>query len=344
MIIVIIAGGSGTRLWPISTQDYPKHLLKINGDNNSLLQHTYERARLMSNDIFVVTESSHVDHVMHQLPDLPEDNLICEPGRRGTANCIIAALAKIESLGLDPDEPIASIAADHYVRDLAGFSNSFSLAKHISAKLNQIILLGVEPTYPSTGFGYIEKGELLKEQGFAYEVKSFKEKPDFETARTYLKTGNYLWNCSYFVGSLNTFKRSIKKHAPKLYVNYKKLNEATPETYNDVYLSFKNEPIDTALIEKVPDLLVIPASFDWMDLGSFSDLAEAIGGDEKGNSVLGSIEIDEVENSLLQNYEDKPMAVIGLDNVAVINTKHGILVVRKDLSQKVGDISKRMNK
>jgi mannose-1-phosphate guanylyltransferase len=279
---------------------------------------------------------------MQQLPDLPEDNVICEPARRGTANCILAALHRIEQRGFDPNEPIASIAADHYIRDLAGFSNSFNLAKYISTKLSKIVLLGVEPDYPSTGFGYIEKGELLEEQSFAYKVKSFKEKPDFTTARSYLRTGNYLWNCSYFVGSLNTFRSSIKENAPKLYKDYQKLAKTTAENYKKVYLSLDNQPIDTALIEKVPDLLVIPASFDWMDLGSFNDLAEAIGGDEKGNSVLGQIEIEEVENSLIQNHEDKPMAVIGLDNIVVINTEKGILVVRKDLSQKVGEISKKL--
>ena len=343
MIVVIIAGGSGTRLWPLSTPNYPKHLLKINGDDDSLLQQTYERAKIISDKIYVVTEAGHVSHVMQQLPDISEDNVVCEPGRRGTANCILAALNKIEEHE-DPEETIASIHADHYIRDLAGFSNSFNLAKYISSKNNQIVLLGVEPTYPSTAFGYIEKGDLIEDQTFAYKVKTFKEKPDFTAARNYVKSGNYLWNCGYFVGSLNTFKDSIKKYAPSLYKNYEKLNASTAATYQDVYLSFKSEPIDTALIEKLENSIVVPASFDWMDLGSFNDLAEAIGGDEKGNSVKGYTEIEEVENSLIQNHEEKPLAVVGLDNVVIINTKDGILVARKDLSQKVGDISKRFKK
>ncbi len=344
MTVIIIAGGSGTRLWPLSTPNYPKHLIKINGDSRSLLQQTYERAKIVSQEIYVVTENSHIEHVMEQLPDLPENNVISEPGRRGTANCIVSALQRLEGK-CNPDEPIASIHADHYVRDLAGFSNSFNLAKFISAKKNQIVLLGVEPTYPSTAFGYIEKGALLEnqDQSFAYHVKSFKEKPDFETARSYLKTGNYLWNCGYFVGSLNTFKKAMQSYAPELYENYNKLNKSTNGKYNNTYLSFESQPIDTALIEKVPDLLVIQASFDWMDMGSFNDLATAIGGDKLGNSLLGNIEIEEVENSLVQNTENKPIAVIGLNNVVVINTPEGILVARKDLSPKVGEISKRIN-
>jgi mannose-1-phosphate guanylyltransferase/mannose-6-phosphate isomerase len=343
VIVIIIAGGSGTRLWPLSTPDYPKHLLKINGDSKSLLQQTYDRATILSQNIYVVTENGHVNEVMQQLPDLPEDNVVCEPVRRGTANCLIAALQKLEGK-CDPDEPIASMHADHYIRDLAGFSNSFNLAKYISIQQNEIVLLGVEPDFPSTAFGYIEKGELLEDQSFAYKVKSFKEKPDFDAARSYLHSGNYLWNCGYFVGSLNTFKKSMEQYAPELYLNYKKLAEVSEEEYRQVYSDFENIAIDYALIEKVPSLIVVPASFDWMDLGSFSDLSTAIGGDEQGNSVSGNTEIEEVNNSLIQNYEEKPLAVIGLDNVVVINNKNGILVLRKDLAQRVGDMSKKFKK
>jgi len=342
MIILIIAGGSGTRLWPLSTPDFPKHLLSVNGDNLSLLQNTYKRAKLLSDKIYIVTEASHVHHVKDQLKDIPEERVICEPGRRGTANCIVAALEVISRYE-NPKEPIASIHSDHYIRDLEGFKNTFIQTAKISTEKNSLVLLGVEPDYPSTAFGYIEKGHLLNDS-FAYEVNSFKEKPDFDTARSYMRSGNYLWNCGYFVGSLNTFIINFKQFAPNLEENYEKLKNTTKESYEDVYLSFESEPIDTALIEKISGSLVVPASFDWMDLGSFRDLAESSGGDEQGNSIIGNVKIEEVENSLIQNEEDKPVAVIGLDNVIVVNTKDGVLVVRKDLSQMVGEIAKQINK
>lgn len=345
MIIVIIAGGSGTRLWPLSTPDYPKHLLKINGSDQSLVQQTYNRAlQLTNNDkIYVVTEAGHVHHVKKQLPDLPEEAFIVEPARRGTSSCILAALVHIGAQQHnDQDEPIAFLAADHYIRDVNGFVHSFRIASDASTEYGRIVLVGVEPDYPATGFGYIQKDGLIDEQSFIFNVHSFKEKPNHDTALAYLKSGQYLWNCGYFVGSINTFAKAMKLYAPELLRNYKKLKTATPESYKDTYLNFENISVDYALIEKVQDLLVVPASFDWMDLGSFGDLHKAVGGDESGNYLKGKIEVEEVENAFVQNYEDKPVAVIGLDNVVVINTPNGILVARKDLAQKVGDVSKRL--
>lgn len=342
MIIVIIAGGSGTRLWPLSTSEYPKHLLTINGDERSLLQQTYDRAKAITDKIYVVSDASHIDHVHEQLPELPKDAFIVEPARRGTANCIVAAIAQI-SKKHDNDEPIASIHADHYIRDIEGFKHSFKTANEVSISEKRIVLVGVEPDHPATGFGYIEKGELIDENRLVYAVNSFKEKPDFELAQKYFSSGNYLWNCGYFVGSVNTFKAKMNEFAPDLYANYQKLIEASEESYQETYLKLESDAIDYALIEKVKDLLVVPASFDWMDLGSFGDLHKAVGGDENGNHISGNVESEVLQNSYVHNDEDKPIAVIGLDNVAVINTSHGLLVTRKDLAQKVGDVSKRIS-
>ena len=343
MIVVIIAGGSGTRLWPISTPEYPKHLLKVNGDNLSLMQRTYERAKQLTDKIYVVSEAGHIQHVKDQLPELSEDSFIVEPARRGTASCILATLAKIEQDG-NADEAIAFLAADHYIRDVQGFAHSFRVAGNTSTSTGRLVLVGIEPDYPATGFGYIQKGELLSEENYIFNVHSFKEKPDYSTALEYLRSGNYLWNSGYFVGSVNTFKQAMQEDAPELFDNYRELMSASSETYKDVYLGFENISIDYALIEKVNNLLVVPASFDWMDLGSFSDIHKAANKDHVGNNFEGNVQSEEVSNTLVQNLEDKPLAVIGLDNVIVINTPDGILVTRKDLAQKVGDVSKRFNK
>jgi len=345
MITVIIAGGSGTRLWPLSTPAYPKHLLTIDGDERSLLQNTYDRAKKISSAVYVVTEGGHAHHIKDQLPELAEDAFIIEPARRGTASCIIAALHYITNKH-DNDEAIAVLSADHYIRDVAGFEHSFKVAATASQNEARLVLVGVEQESPGGGFGYIQKDGLFDEQSFVYSVHSFKEKPDFETAQKYLKSGNYLWNCGYFVGSINTFKKAMQKYAPDLLGKYQALIATeTDEEYQKTYLEFENDTIDYALIEKVDDLLVVPASFDWMDLGSYADMHKAVASDNQGNHVKGGrIELEGVESSFIHNTEDKPVAVVGLNNVVVINTPDGILVARKDMSKQVGDVSKRLNK
>jgi mannose-1-phosphate guanylyltransferase/mannose-6-phosphate isomerase len=343
MISVIIAGGSGTRLWPLSTPDYPKHLLQVNGDNRTLVQNAYDRVADISSKVFIIPDASHAHHVKEQLPELSDDCFIVEPARRGTASCVLAALVKIAKI--NPDEPIAFVAADHYIRDVEGFKRSFKVAQALSKKEGLIVEIGIEPEFPSTGFGYIEKGELVDEDLFAFKVKMFKEKPDYQTAKKYVKSGNFLWNCNYFFGSVNTFLHTMEMYAPKMRADYEVLLEAKNEAeFKKVYLGLDNIAIDYALMEHIKDQLLIPATFDWMDLGSYADLHKATESDDQGNHATGDVEIADVQNSFIQNHEDKPMAVIGLDNIAVINTKDGILITRKDLSQAVGDVAKKIHK
>jgi len=344
MIAVIIAGGSGTRLWPLSTNTYPKQLLKLT-NKRSMVQNTYDRAKHLSKNIYVVPDVSHAHHIKKQLPELKDENFVVEPGRRGTANCIVAALAHI-SKKHGADEPVAFVSADHHIRDVEGFAHSFNFAAEVSSSKKKIVLVGIEPTYPSTGFGYIERDGSVDGFTGAYKVASFKEKPEFEIAKTYVSAGNYLWNCGYFVGSVNTFLAEMSKYAPELKNNYDKLvriDDSGSKPYETTYQSFANDSIDYALIEKSEDLLVVPASFDWMDVGSFSDLHDVVELDEKRNYIHGeNVHVLDVENMYIRSEEDKPIAVIGLDNIVIINTKDGILVARKDVSKRVGEIAKKI--
>lgn len=345
MITVIIAGGSGTRLWPLSTSNNPKQLLQLTNDR-SMVQNTYDRASKLSKDIYVVPDISHAEALKAQLPELDEEHFVVEPGRRGTANCIVAALAHVAKRH-DANEPIAFIHADHHIRDTEGFARSFNTAQKLSVEHGEIVLIGIEPDYPATGFGYIERDSEIDDAGTAYQVKSFKEKPDFETAKRYMQSGNYLWNCGYFVGSVSTFLKEMREYAPDLLKNYEKLSSVVnpnSDEYKDTYLSFENEVIDIALIEKSRSLLVVPASFDWMDVGNFKDLHEANQSDSTGNYFRGdNIHAEEVENAYIRNEDGSThVAVIGLDNIVVVNTKDGILVARKDLAHKVGEIAKKI--
>ena len=251
MITVIIAGGSGTRLWPLSTPEKPKQLLSLTGDR-TMVQQAYDRALKLGSTVYVVTEASHAGDLRAQLPELPDDAFLIEPGRRGTAHCIIFALDYIARRH-DKAEPVAFIHSDHHVRDLSGFARSFMNAARVSREQNVITLIGIEPTFAATGFGYIERDGIIDESAGVYGVGSFKEKPDYETATRYVESGNYLWNCGYFVGSVNTFLEEMQRNAPMLQASYERLamiNEFGGQEYNDSYLSLDNQVIDIALIER----------------------------------------------------------------------------------------------
>ncbi|MFZ2125748.1 MAG: sugar phosphate nucleotidyltransferase [Candidatus Saccharimonadales bacterium] len=344
MITVIIAGGSGTRLWPLSTAKYPKHLLKLTSER-TLLQTAYDRASKLGDTVYVVTEVSHSDHARKQLPELPESAFLIEPGRRGTAHCIIFALDHIARTH-DHDEPVAFIHSDHHVRDIGGFARSFAQAAKVSQQNDQITLIGIEPTFPSTGFGYIKRDGIISASRGVFNVESFKEKPDFETAKKYVESGDYLWNCGYFVGSVDTFLGEMRLSAPDLLDNYEKLaaiEKVGSPDYHEAYLALDNQVIDIALIEKAKSLAVVAASFDWMDVGSFKDLHDVVPQDDKGNYLTGeNIHAIDVENVYVRNEEDKPIAVIGLDNIVVVNTPDGILVSRKDVSHRTGEVAKKL--
>lgn len=339
MIVVINAGGSGTRLWPLSTPDFPKHLLKVTGEN-SLLQLAYQRAKKLTDDIYIVTEAGHAQHVKEQLPELGEDNFIIEPARRNTTACIVAGLHHVAQRHSE-DEPIAFLHADHIINDTEGFSYSFNLAAQAAAEHNKITLVGVEPVKPSSAFGYIQKDVKIEDGGLLYSVKGFKEKPDLELAQEYVASGRYLWNCGYFVGSVKTFKNAFKNFAAEWLKNLELLLQTKSEDeYKTTYLSFESIAIDYALMEKDKELLVVPASFDWVDVGSFSDVYRIVKTDTKGNHHNGGkAAFVDVENTMVINHEtDKPVGIVGLDNVVVVNTKEGLLIIRKDLDQKVKDI------
>jgi mannose-1-phosphate guanylyltransferase/mannose-6-phosphate isomerase len=340
MIAVIVAGGAGTRLWPLSTPEYPKHLLKVVGEK-SLLQAAYERAKALAEHIYVITEISHAHHVQEQLPELPESAFIIEPARRGTSGCTLAAIHFVQSRH-PHDEAMAVLWADHHIRDVEGFVQSFKIAGRASEKYNRVALVGIEPTYPSTGLGYIHKAEAMENGSLIYNVAGFKEKPEQNLAEEFFQSGQYLWNGGYVVGTVNAFVAAMQEYCPQLWKDYQSLLATrSDEEYKQAYLALEDIALDYTFNELVKNLLVVPASFDWLDLGSFKDMDAAVEHDALGNHLKGNIQVEEVQNCFVQNHEEKPVAVIGLDNVVVVNTPTGILVARKDLSQKVKEVSKR---
>lgn len=344
MIVAIIAGGSGTRLWPLSTPEYPKHLLAVSDSEHSLLQLTYRRAKSLSDKIYILTESSHSDFVKKQLPDLPEEHVIIEPARRGTASCIMLGLHHIKQQNKDVSEPVIFFHADHHITDIEGFAITAKTAVQASIDEQKITLIGIEPRYAATGFGYIKKGERAPDGRDlpVYKVSEFKEKPDHNTAQKYYASGQYLWNMGLFAAPINVYERSVEKYNPALYKNYTKLGENADT--NKIYKDFSEEAIDTALIERDKDLLVVPGSFGWADIGSFLDLYHVVEQNDDGNYLDGSVKVVDSQNNYLHNKDNKPLVVIGMDNIVVVNTPDGVLVCRRDQAQKVGNAIKEFKK
>lgn len=339
MIITIIAGGSGTRLWPLSQSSYPKHLLKLTGEK-SLLQNTYDRSAQIAEAIYVVTESSHADEVKSQLPDLPAENIIIEPARRGTASCILLALTRIKQQH-DADTPIVFLHADHHISNEKSFCQTVTIAAENSKTRDVITLIGIKPTYPATGFGYIEVGEKVNEkEGIEiHRALCFKEKPNQATAREYTSSGRFLWNMGLFAASEAVFAQSMKDDASDLYERYLKLQHAGDQIEQS-YLDLPSEPIDTALIEKAKHLEVVAGTFDWADIGSFFDLHKILK-DKDSNTLTGDIELVDSDDVMVHG-SDKPIVVIGLSGVVVVDSPDGLLVCAKEKSQLVGEAAKRI--
>ena len=341
MIVVIIAGGSGTRLWPLSTNSYPKHLLKLTNEK-SLLQNTLHRATKITNlnNIFVIPESSHVDHVYEQLKELDKNNILVEPGRRGTASCVIYALSEIKKRNLS-NEPVLFLWADHLIRDDDLFAATVLKAGEVAENEQKLVFVGIDPSYPATGFGYLERDGLITGWEEVYELTNFKEKPDQITADKYFASGKHLWNTGYLAGTIATFEREIQTHAKELWQDYQKLLNA--DDIGEIYLNFSTSYIDSVLSEKIKDGLVVPGAFDWADVGSFHDLHEISAKDETGNHARGEkITLECTTNSYVRNETNIPVAVVGVDNVVVVNTPNGVLVVNKNFTQKVGDVAKKI--
>lgn len=340
MIIVIIAGGQGTRLWPLSTNHKPKHLLSLTNEK-SLLRNTYERVQKLTDKVYVIPEVSHADQILEQLPELESDHLFIEPGRRGTASCVLLALAKLQA-EYGEDENVAFLHADHHITNTKLFNDAVKLASNSAKQKNTISLIGLNPTYPATGFGYIKMGEKAEGLNDAevFEVDSFVEKPDQATAEEYVRSGQYLWNLGLFAGPIKSFVTACQEHSPSLYAGYTSLVDAIndKDKLDAAYMNLPNEPIDTALIEKVPNLLVVPGAFGWADIGSFSDLHEVLG--TKADNVVrtngNQTSLMDCDGCLVMNTNnEKPVIAIGLRDIVVIDTPNGTLVCHKRRSQDI---------
>ncbi|HEY8741124.1 MAG TPA: sugar phosphate nucleotidyltransferase [Candidatus Dormibacteraeota bacterium] len=333
---MILAGGAGTRLWPLSRSGTPKHLLALLG-GTTLLRATYERARLVADRVLVVTEGSQLEACRAQLPELGEDDWIAEPGRRGTAACLALAATV-----LPPDGVMTSLHADHLIPDAKAFVRTVGALMAAVGRLGKLGTLGLVPRDPSTGFGYIEKGQALgPEDGMeVYAAARFVEKPGLEEARRMVESGQYLWNTGIFAWPNHLFLAELRRHAPGIAKGAARAAQARAEgrdaDYREAYLGLEEVAVDNAVMERTSDLVTLEADFAWSDVGSWADLREVLPRDVDDNTVSGDgVVLDGRGNLLFAAAPGRLVAVVGTDNLVVVDTPDALLVIPKDRVQDV---------
>lgn len=340
--VVIMAGGSGTRFWPASRRARPKQFLKI-GSERSLLAETAARLEgvVPLEHLFVVTGASHAEHARDDLPGVPAENVLVEPTGRNTAPCIGWATRHI--LAKDPDARIAVLPADHYIRKTARFAEYLNAA--FEAASERIVLFGIIPDRPETGYGYIRQGARTGEVNGepVHEVDRFVEKPDAPTAERYLAEGGFLWNAGMFVFPARVMDEEISAHVPELAKGLDAL-DADPSAIDSIYPTLPKAPIDTAVMEPSSRTLVMPAEFGWSDVGSWDAAKDVYDADADGNVALGDVMLEGVKNAFVDARAGRKIAVVGLDDVVVVDTPDALLVMRRGQSQDVKKVVERLEK
>jgi mannose-1-phosphate guanylyltransferase len=345
--VVILAGGSGTRLWPRSREKSPKHLLALAG-RLSLLQSTFERVRRLTENVYVVTERSQVDSIREQLPELGDEHYIVEPARRGTASALgLAALTIAER---DSTATMLSVHADHYLgNDEEAYLETLQAEARWAEERRSLVTVGLIPPYASTAFGYIKTGARVDgDDGVpVYRVEAFVEKPDLKTAERYVTNGGYLWNLGLFSWPVEVLFSEMAAHAPELYAGLDRVKRSRAagrqEEADAAYMNLPTEAIDYAVLERTHNLLVVGATFEWHDLGSWADLHDILQQDAAGNFVEGDSVLIDSKNCMIHSPK-KLVAAVGLEDMVVIETEDALLICPKARSQDVKLIVERLKK
>ncbi len=332
---VVMAGGSGTRFWPQSRRTLPKQLLPLAG-SVTMIQQTIARCEWIPPErTWIVTNQTQVDETARQLEQIPRDNILVEPCARNTAPCV--GLAAIRLLKQDPDATMLVMPADHVIGPNAVFQAAVnSAAAIVSENPDSFVLFGVPPNYPSTGFGYIERGTVLPDADRAFKVKSFREKPDLETAAQYVSDGGFYWNCGIFVWRADQILKALEQFESEIHERLKSLAAALDDgnwdaALNAEFPNMKSISIDYAVLERATDVVVLEAPFDWDDVGSWQALSRLLGTDEHNNTVDGPYCGLDSSGCIIRTTDGNHLvATIGMQDCIVVHTPDATLVARKD--------------
>lgn len=338
--VAIMAGGIGSRFWPMSRTSYPKQFLDILNTGKTLLQSTYERYLnfIPNENIYIVTSAEYVSIVKEQLPNLPEENVIGEPERKNTAACI--ALISFKLKKLNPAANLVVAPSDHMIANDEQFRINCLEALSITAEKNAFVTLGIRPTFASTGYGYIHFEKKLPGQKI-YDVLKFTEKPDKEWATVFFESGAFLWNAGIFIWKVTDILEAYKLFMPGMYVLFDNLaadfNTAREEAaVKAIYECCESTSIDYAILEKAQNILVIPATFDWSDLGTWNSAWENFEKDDAGNAVAGNNTLMVDASGCMVHSTDKKLVLVGgVEDLIVVNTPDAILICKKENEQQI---------
>lgn len=344
---IIMAGGVGSRFWPVSTTDFPKQFHDMLGAGQTLIQKTFSRLSQLvpAENILVLTNEKYNDIVLAQLPKIKPEQVLLEPAMRNTAPCILYASLKIKKQ--NPDAVMVVAPSDHWIEDEHAFAANLQQCFDYCAGHDALLTLGIKPTFPNTGFGYIEfdkaDGNSIK------KVSQFREKPDYETAKAFLESGNFLWNGGIFIWSAQAITKAFAQFQPQMNAlfrqGYGSYNTAEESSFiAQHYAEAENISIDYAVMEKAQNVYVLPATFDWNDLGTWGSLHEKLDKDDSNNAVVNAtVILENAANNIIRAEGTKLIIIDGLNDYIIVDKDDVLLIYPKGKEQEIKGIVARMN-
>lgn len=345
---IIMAGGVGSRFWPVSTTEFPKQFHDMLGAGSTLIQKTFSRLSkiIPAENILILTNERYNDLVLEQLPMVKQEQVLLEPAMRNTAPCILYASLKIKKE--NPNAVMVVAPSDHWIEDEAAFANNLQQCFDFCQKENALMTLGIHATFPNTGFGYIEFDKL--DANPIKKVNQFREKPNYETAKSFLEAGNFLWNGGIFIWSVNSITEAFEKFQPQMNAlfqqgldSYNTPNEK--EFINTNYAHSENVSIDYAVMEKAKNVYVLSATFDWNDLGTWGQLHEKLDKDENNNGVINAkVVLENASNNIVRSDGNKLIVIDGLHDYIIVDKEDVLLIYPKSKEQDIKRITALANK
>lgn len=340
--VAIMAGGIGSRFWPMSRAVFPKQFLDILNTGKTLIQQTYDRYKKLvpEENIFIITSYEYLSIVKAQLSNISDENLLGEPSRKNTAPCIAYVCFKL--LKKDPDARLVVAPADHLVLEPEEFIKTSKKALDFVNHINGFVTLGIKPTYPNTGYGYIQY-ETTAVAPDIFKVKTFTEKPNADLAKTFMASGDFLWNAGIFIWKVKNIITAFEKHLPEMYEVFAaerdKFNtENEKEAIELIYPQCTNISIDFGIMEKADNVYIIPSSFGWSDLGTWNSAWESMEKDYLDNAVAGkNVMVIDATKCMVHAQDNKLLVLQGLDEFIIVDTKDALLICKRDKEQEIKD-------